>query len=161
MFKKPKIWRVWPWISSKAFLNNVPTFRIFCFFVERNLTDSSYILWNKFQDYQLRFILTNHFLVAAWPIISRELESCLLTARQHGSYGNHINKRFSDTLECTVIVIQWKRKLKMASWAKWFLSYNYLISDDCIPLWKDNHLQHLIKTFFMQQHDFLCRVLIE
>ena len=30
-----------------------------------NLMDSSYILWNKFQDYQLRFILTNHFLVTA------------------------------------------------------------------------------------------------
>ena len=37
----------------------------FAFFVERNLMDSSYILWNKFQDYQLRFILTNHFLVTA------------------------------------------------------------------------------------------------
>ena len=35
------------------------------FLVERNLTDSSYILWNKFQDYQLRFILTNQFLVTA------------------------------------------------------------------------------------------------
>ena len=106
--------------------------QILFFFVERNLMGSSYILWNKFQDYQLRFILTNHFLVSAWPVISRELESCLLTARQHGSYNNHINRRFSDTLECTVIVVQWKRKLKMASWAKWFLSYNYLISDDCI-----------------------------
>ena len=61
MFKKNKIWRVWPWISSKAFSNNIPTFRFFCFFVEQNLMDSSYILWNKFQDYQLRFILTNHF----------------------------------------------------------------------------------------------------
>ena len=37
----------------------------FCFLVERNLMDSYYILWNKFQDYQLRFILTNHFLVTA------------------------------------------------------------------------------------------------
>ena len=32
-----------------------------CFCLERNLMDNSYILWNKFQDYQLRFILTNHF----------------------------------------------------------------------------------------------------
>ena len=39
--------------------------QIFFFFVERILMDSSYILWNKFQAYQLRFILTNHFLVTA------------------------------------------------------------------------------------------------
>ena len=39
--------------------------QIFFFFVERILMDSSYILWNKFQDYQLRFILTKHFLVIA------------------------------------------------------------------------------------------------
>ena len=39
--------------------------QIFCFFVGRILMDISYILWNKFQDYQLRFILTNHFLVTA------------------------------------------------------------------------------------------------
>ena len=32
--------------------------QIFLFFVEQNLMDSSYILWNKFQDYQLRLILT-------------------------------------------------------------------------------------------------------
>ena len=37
----------------------------FCFFVERILMDSSHILWNKFQVYQLRFILTNHILVTA------------------------------------------------------------------------------------------------
>ena len=37
----------------------------FCFFAERNLMDSSYISWNKFQDCHLRFILTNHFLVTA------------------------------------------------------------------------------------------------
>ena len=30
--------------------------QIFWLFVERNLMDGSYILWNKFQDYQLRFI---------------------------------------------------------------------------------------------------------
>ena len=28
-------------------------------------------------------------------------------------------------------------------------------------LWKDIHLQHLIKTFVMQQHDFLCLVSIK
>ena len=34
------------------------------FFIERILMDSSYILWNKFQDYQLKFILKKkHFLV--------------------------------------------------------------------------------------------------
>ena len=41
----------------------------FCFFVERILMDRSYILWKKIQDYQLRFILTNHFLVTAWPVV--------------------------------------------------------------------------------------------
>ena len=40
-------------------------FQTFAFCVERILMDGSYILWNKFQDYQLRFILTNHFLVTA------------------------------------------------------------------------------------------------
>ena len=34
------------------------------------------------------------------------LESCLLTARQHGSHNSHINKRSSNALECTVIVVQ-------------------------------------------------------
>ena len=37
----------------------------FCFFIERILMDSSYILWSKFQDCQLGFILTNGFLVTA------------------------------------------------------------------------------------------------
>ena len=37
----------------------------FAFFVERNLMDNCHVLWNKFQDYQLRLILTNHFLVTA------------------------------------------------------------------------------------------------
>ena len=32
-------------------------FQIFYFFLELILMDSSYILWNKFQDYQLRLIL--------------------------------------------------------------------------------------------------------
>ena len=36
-----------------------------CFFVERILMDDYYILWNKFQDYQLRFILTNHCFLTA------------------------------------------------------------------------------------------------
>ena len=35
--------------------------QIFLFFVEWNLMDSSYMLLNKFHDYQLRFILTNPF----------------------------------------------------------------------------------------------------
>ena len=30
-------------------------------FVKRILMDNSDVLWNKFQDYQLRFNLTNHF----------------------------------------------------------------------------------------------------
>ena len=41
--------------------------------------------------------------------------------------------------------------------------HNSLISNDCISaLWKDIHLQHLIKTFLIiQQHDLLCLVLTE
>ena len=35
----------------------------FCFFVEQNSMDSSYWLWNKSQNYQVRYILTDHFLV--------------------------------------------------------------------------------------------------
>ena len=35
--------------------------QIFCFFAERSLMHSSYMLWNKFQDYRIRFVLTNHF----------------------------------------------------------------------------------------------------
>ena len=74
--------------------------RVQIFFVERILMDSSYILWNKFQDYQLKFNLTNHFLATGYP------ESYILTAGQHGSYNSHINRRFSNRLECTVIVFQ-------------------------------------------------------
>ena len=38
--------------------------------------------------------------------------------------------------------------------------HNYLISNDS-ALWKDIHLQNLIKTvFFIKQRDLLCRVLI-
>ena len=44
-------------------LNNVPGYR---FFAEQILMNSSYILWNTVQDYQLGFILTNHLLVTAF-----------------------------------------------------------------------------------------------
>ena len=71
-----------------AFFNNVPAFRFFCFYVERKIMDSCYMSWNKFQDYQLRFILINHFLD---PSFVGELESCLLTARQHGSCNESIS----------------------------------------------------------------------
>ena len=65
------------------------------------------MLWNKFQDYQVRFILTDHFLVRRFdPSFVGQFESCLLTAMQHGSDNSHINRRFSDTLECTVNVVQ-------------------------------------------------------
>ena len=33
----------------------------FAFFVEQIIMGSSYILWNKFQDYQLRFIFNKRF----------------------------------------------------------------------------------------------------
>ena len=85
------------------FVNNVPEFRFFCFFVERILMDSSCILWKKVQDYQLWFILTDHFLITAWPVICDvRLESCLLTARQHGSYDSHSNRRFFNTQCCRI-----------------------------------------------------------
>ena len=41
---------------------------------------------NKFQDYEVRFSLTDHFLVKRFrqldPSFAGKLESCLLTARQ-------------------------------------------------------------------------------
>ena len=33
--------------------------------INLNTLKFKYILWNKFQDYQLKFILTNHFLATA------------------------------------------------------------------------------------------------
>ena len=43
---------------------------LFILFVDRIPMDSSYILWYKFQDYQLKFILPNHLSVTDWPVIS-------------------------------------------------------------------------------------------
>ena len=71
MFKKPQILKGLTVNIVLGLLNNVPAFRFLCFFVERNLMDSSYVLWNKFQDYQVKFILIDHFLVKAWPVICR------------------------------------------------------------------------------------------
>ena len=67
MFKKtPKFEGFDRESSPRPFLIMFPGSDFFLgFFVERNLIDSSYILWNKFQYYQLRFILINHFLVTA------------------------------------------------------------------------------------------------
>ena len=45
----------------------------FCFFVERNSMHSSYMLWNKFQDYHIRFILTDHFLVRRFDGVTSHL----------------------------------------------------------------------------------------
>ena len=71
MFKKPQNVKGLTVNLVQGLFNQCSHVQIFCFFVERNLMDSSYILWNKFQDYQSRFILTNHFLVTAWPVICR------------------------------------------------------------------------------------------
>ena len=49
MFKKPPNLKGLTANLVQGLLNNVPTFRFFCFFVERNLMHSSYILLNKFQ----------------------------------------------------------------------------------------------------------------
>ena len=65
MFKKPQNLKGLTVNLVQAFLNKVSAFTLFCFSVERILMDSSYILCNKFQDYRLRFILTNHYLVTA------------------------------------------------------------------------------------------------
>ena len=71
MIKKPQNLKGLTMTLVQEHLKQCSHFQIFCFFVERNFMDNSYMLWNKFQDYQLKFILTNHFLVTAWPIIYR------------------------------------------------------------------------------------------
>ena len=38
---------------------------VFFLFVERDIMDSSHMFWNKFQDYQDRYILKDRFLVTA------------------------------------------------------------------------------------------------
>ena len=65
MFKKPQNLKGLIVNLVLGLFKQCSAFRFFCFFVERILLDSSYILWNKFQDYQLRFILTNHLLITA------------------------------------------------------------------------------------------------
>ena len=65
MFKKPPNLKGLTVNLVQGLFKQWSQVQIFCMFVERNVMDSSYILWNKFQDYQLRFILTNHFLVTA------------------------------------------------------------------------------------------------
>ena len=47
--------------------------QIFFFFVERKSWDNSYMLWNKFQDYQVRFTLTYHCLVKRFDDLTRHL----------------------------------------------------------------------------------------
>ena len=74
------------------------------------------MVWNKLQDYQVLFILTDHFWVRRFDGLTRhlrldlsfvgQLESCLLIARQHGYYNSHVNRRFSNTLNWTVIAVQ-------------------------------------------------------
>ena len=61
MFTKPQNLKGFTMNLVQGLIKQCSHIQIFCFFVERNLMDSSHMLWNKFQDYQLRFILTNHF----------------------------------------------------------------------------------------------------
>ena len=181
MFKKPQNLKDLTVNLVLVLFKQCSHVQIFYFFVEWILMDSSYILWNKIQDYQFRFILTNHFLVTAWPVICKvvlrpgfhkanydydndqfrvktkrlawrmtaqplnrfvlcrgrgvcrvmetrlNLVYWLPDNMTHSPINNnnnnsHINRRFSNTLECTVIVVQWNRKWKIASWAKWFSS---------------------------------------
>ena len=65
MFKKPENFKGLTVNLVLGLFKQRSPVQIFCFFVEQILMDSFYILWNKFQDYQLIFILTNHFLVTA------------------------------------------------------------------------------------------------
>ena len=65
MFKKPQNLKGLTVNLVQGLFKQCSRVQIFLLFVERNLMDSSYILWNKFQDYQPRFILTNHFLITA------------------------------------------------------------------------------------------------
>ena len=58
--------------------------------------------------------LPNHFLFVSW--------SWHLWCNGTRLCNSHINRRFSNTLECTAIVVQWKRKWKIGFWAKWFSS---------------------------------------
>ena len=61
MFKKTQHLKGLTINLVQGILNIVPCSDFFLLFVERNLMDRSYILWNKFQYYQLKLILTNHF----------------------------------------------------------------------------------------------------
>ena len=65
MFKKPQNLKGLTMNIVQGLFKQSSHVQIFYFFVERNLMDSSYTSWNKFQDYQPRFILANHFLVTA------------------------------------------------------------------------------------------------
>ena len=65
MFKKPQTLKGLTVNLTLGLFKQCSRVQIFLVFVERILMDSPYILWNKFQDYQLRFSLTNHFLVIA------------------------------------------------------------------------------------------------
>ena len=60
--------------SSWVLLNNVPTIRYFYFLVDRKSRANSYILWNKFQDYQVRFTLTDHFLIKRFDDLTCHLQ---------------------------------------------------------------------------------------
>ena len=68
--------------------------------------DSSYVFWNNFKITSLGLFQQIIFWQQLDPSFVGQLESCLLTARQHGSHKSHINRRFSNTFERTVIVVQ-------------------------------------------------------
>ena len=51
MFKKPQKLKGLTVNLVQGLFKRSSQVQIFCFFVERNLIDSSYTLWNKFQDY--------------------------------------------------------------------------------------------------------------
>ena len=61
MFKKPQNLKGLTVNLVLGHFKQCSRVEIFLLFVELILMDSFHILWNKFQDYQLRFILTNHF----------------------------------------------------------------------------------------------------
>ena len=66
MFKKPQNLKGLTVNLVQGLLKQCSHVQIFLlFFAERNLMDTSHILWNKFQDYQPRVTLKKHFLVTA------------------------------------------------------------------------------------------------
>ena len=62
MFKKPQNLKGLTVNLTLGHFKQFSHVQIFCFFVERILMDNSYTLWNNFQEYQFKYILTNQIV---------------------------------------------------------------------------------------------------